>query len=201
MQVTVQDDVQVYVPVDGTDRDARFEEICRDNPTLRVEQKSTGEIVVMAPEGFESSDRNGEIIHQLKTWAKRDGRGRAVGASTVFVLPDGSKLGPDAAWISREKILAIPRAARRRFLSVAPDFVIELRSPADRLNALEAKMQDWTRNGVQLAWSIDADAKIVWIYAAGRKPERLDAPEKVLGSGPVLGFELMMGEIYRGLDF
>ncbi len=200
MQVTVDDGSRVAIIPQSDDADA-FDRFALLNPDLRMEQRSTGEIIVMSPAGNESSNRNSEIIRQLSNWTKADGRGKAFDSNTVFALPDGSKLGPDAAWISKARLATFSVKQRRRFLPVVPEFIIELRSESDRLAELESKMLDWMRNGVNLAWLIDANDKLAWIYSAGSAVEVLEQPAAIIGQGAVLGFELSMEDVYQGLDF
>ena len=38
-----------------------FELLCQDNPELRLELTADGELVTMAPAGFESSEKNGDL--------------------------------------------------------------------------------------------------------------------------------------------
>lgn len=78
------------------------------------------------------------------------------GLSSGFDLPDGSFRQPDAAWISTERLAAGKSADGEASLSVAPDFVAEIRSDSDRLKKLQTKMTEgWIANGVRLAWLID----------------------------------------------
>ncbi|AFY72923.1 hypothetical protein Syn7502_00789 [Synechococcus sp. PCC 7502] len=37
---------------------SQFERLCQLNPDLRLELTSTGELIIMAPAGWESSERN-----------------------------------------------------------------------------------------------------------------------------------------------
>ena len=200
MHVTVQDEAVIKV-VPLCDADAAFGQLCEANPDLRVEQTSGGEIILMPPAGNESSYRNGEIISQLRDWARQDGRGKVFDSNTVFCLADGSKLGPDAAWIFSEKLRTFSATQRKRFLPVAPDFIIELRSESDRLSDLHLKMQRWIANGVQLAWLVDADQRRVWVYAPDGGVHEQVAKPAIQGQGPIAGFTLVTEEIYLGLDF
>ncbi len=132
--------------------------------------------------------------------ASFDGRGQVFESSVLFVLPDRSKRGPDAAWVSNETLARVPPEKENDFLPVVPEFVIELRSKSDRLLRLQSKMQEWIRQGVQLAWLIDADQKRVWIYRQGSpEPEMLNAPVMVEGGGPVSGFGLETANVWQGL--
>ncbi len=197
MLLTLQDDVSVTVRTDD-DSDALFYQVCEDNPGLKIEQASSGEVIIMSPAGNRSSNRNGKILRQLGNWAKEDGRGELFDSDTAFRLPDGSKLGPDAAWVSSERLSPFMDLEDDDFYPLTPEFVIELKSKTDRIKKLKRKMEDWMRNGVQLGWLIDADERTVWIYRPGAEPEELLSPTVVRGDGPVIGFELAMDEIYRG---
>ena len=182
--------------------DLFFEAICQQYPDLRVEQNAQGQVSLMPPEGNESSYRNTELVSQLSRWAKIDGRGVCFGTSTAFYLADGSKLGPDAAWVSIARLQQFPREQRRRFLRLTPEFVIELKSPTDSWPVLQRKMLDWRRNGVELGWLIDADKRVVLIYTLGTdEPTVLENADYITGSGPVAGFRLEMKHVWRGLDF
>ena len=83
------------------------------------------------------------------------------------------------------------------FLPLAPDFVIELRSPSDRPRVLEAKMAEYIANGVRLGWLIDPYARSVKVYRPGKDPELLNAPERVAGDPELPGFVLELEGIWR----
>lgn len=77
----------------------------------------------------------------------------------------------------------------------SPQFVIEVRSPNDRLPPLRDKMQRYIDAGVLLAWLIDPLEKTVTIYRPGREPEVIANPASVAGEGPVEGFVLDLAGI------
>ena len=106
-----------------------------------------GEILVMTPAGNHKSLRNAYLIQVLGTWSDADGRGYAFDSNTGFTLPDGSMLSPDAAWIQASRWDALSDRDKDRFSPICPDFIVELRSPSDRLPELEAKMEQWIANG------------------------------------------------------
>lgn len=51
-------------------------------------------------------------------------------------------------------------------------------------------------NGVQVAWLIEPEPKRVTIFRACEQPEVLEAPDRLLGSGMIKGFELEMPKIW-----
>ncbi len=164
-------------PMEGEDTEALYRQICSQFENNQIEQDREGNISIMPPVGGESSDQNSEITMQLRSWAKRDGLGRALDSSVGFSLPDRSKLSPDAAWVHKEKLAALTRKERRTFLQVVPDFVIELKSPSDRLSELQKKMHDWKQNGVGLGWLIHPDRRLVFLYRQGQ-----EEPENFFGN-------------------
>jgi Uma2 family endonuclease len=163
---------------------------------LRIERTAEGEIVIMAPTGGETGYRNYELTAQLRNWAKRDGRGRGFDSNVEFILPNGAALSPDAAWVECSRLAALTREQKRKFPPLCPDFVVELTSPSDRLPKLKAKMQEWMENGARLGWLLDADNRTAYVYRPGQQPERLIAPDRMVGEGPVEGFILDLTEIW-----
>ena len=145
----------ILMPSDADNPEVLFERICTEFENVKIEQDEEGNIYIMAPVGAESSHQNTELTAQLHLWAKRDGRGRAFGPDAEFIFPNRSKRGPDAAWVRNEKLVALPRSERRKFVQIIPDFVVELKSPSDRISKLQQKMLEYRRNGVELGWLID----------------------------------------------
>lgn len=173
---------------------------CRANPDLNTERTAEGEIVIVPPAGGESSHRSLDVATQLAVWARADGRGKTFESSVQFLLPDTSGLSPDAAWVSNEALARLSPQQRREFLALSPEFIVEVRSPSDRLPKAKAKMEQWTANGVQLAWLIDADRETVYVYRPGRPAETLRGIPEIAGEGPVAGFTLDLRPIWKGLS-
>jgi Uma2 family endonuclease len=179
--------------------DDEFYNFCQQFDGLRVERMADGCVTIMAPTGIEAGYQNSDINTQLGRWAKADGRGTVFGSDTEFILPDGSAFAPDASWITWDRIRQLSPKQKRQFPRLAPDFIIELMSPSDRLAQAKRKMQLWIDNGVQLGWLIDPDRRTVTIYRPGADPEVLTNPERVAGDGPIDGFVLELNDIWAGL--
>ena len=173
---------------------AEFERLCQDNPELRLELTATGELVTMAPAGFESSERNGELYYQVATWNRQTQLGRTFESSAGFTLPSGAIRSPDVTWIEKSKLENIP--ADTAFPLVVPDFVIELRSKTDSLNTLQEKMLKYRMNGVQLGWLIDPQNQQVEIYRLGQDIEILESPMTLRGEEILPGFIMDLTSIW-----
>ena len=189
-------DLPVRLRFERTLSDDELWRFCSTNEQLRVERDANGELILMSPPGLEGSSSNAGITAELYIWARRDGRGKVFDATGGFTLPDGSMRIPDGAWVSWQKWNTLPKDEQKRFGRIVPEFVIELRSEKDRLRELKAKMRMWIANGVELAWLIDPQRKVVEVYRPGEEPEIHEQPTSVQGDGPVVGFELVMARIW-----
>ena len=170
---------------------------CSVNEMVRVERDANGELILMSPTGLQGSSWNSELITELNLWARQDGRGKVFDSNGGFTLPDGSMRAPDAAWVSWRRWNVLSHEEQKRFGHVSPEFVIELRSEEDHLSMLQEKMRLWIRNGVELAWLIDPQRKVVEIYRPEEEPEVHEHPLSVQGSGPVAGFKLVLERIWN----
>ncbi len=174
-----------------------FYDFCQANGDLQFEQTAEGEIIVMAPAGFESGDRESEALNQLRNWAKRQGSGRALGSNTGFRLPNGATRAPDASWVLNSRLSELDPSQLRRFPSICPDFVIEIVSPSDRLPKLRAKMDEYIANGVRLGWLIDPDERKVYVYRPGKKVQCRSGIRQISASPELPGFVLKLAEIWK----
>lgn len=163
----------------------QFFEFCQINQELRIERTAEGDLVIMPPEGGETGHRSALLITWVSQWALQDGAGVAFGSSTGFILPNGAMRAPDVAWVRRARLATLTADQKQKFLPLCPDFVVEIRSPSDRLGELQAKMQEYMDNGTQLGWLIDPQSRSVYRYRPNRPVERLENPATV-AAGPVL---------------
>jgi Uma2 family endonuclease len=179
--------------------DEEFAAFCAEHPDLFFEMTAEGELIVMPPTYSCTGLQNSEIDTQLRTWAKKDGRGLAPDSSTGFVLPDGARRSPDASWTLKSRVAQLDPASRSGYWHLCPDFVIELRSSSDRPRKLRDKMQEYLANGAQLGWLIDPDRRSVAIYRPGAEVETRTDIDSIAGEGPVTGFVLDLRFVWNPL--
>ena len=179
--------------------DDEFAAFCAEHPDLFFEMTAEGEIIVMPPAYSLTGARNSRITGQLDAWANRDGRGIACDSSTGYVLPNGARRSPDAAWTLKTRVADLDPASRGKFWHLSPDFVIELRSSTDRSRVLRAKMNEWLANGAQLGWLIDPEQRSVTIYRPDGEVETRTDIDSIAGEGPVAGFVLNLSFVWNPL--
>ncbi|NMF86674.1 Uma2 family endonuclease [Nodosilinea sp. P-1105] len=176
--------------------DEQFAQICQNNRDLRFERTAQGELVILAPTGGETGRTNVELAADLVLWNRRDRLGVVFDSSTGFKLPNGSTRSPDVAWVRLERWEALTPDQQRRFVPLCPDFAIELKSPSDELADLQAKMQEYLENGLQLGWLIDPEQQRVDIYRPHHAPESLSNPKTLSDEALLPGFVLDLSEIF-----
>jgi Uma2 family endonuclease len=172
-----------------------FAKICQQNRELRFEMSKEGEISAMPPVHSDTSEKNADVVYQLKHWAKKDKSGKVYESSGGFVLPNGAVRSPDACWINKERLEKLSEKERRGFINICPDFVIELRSASDSLPQLKTKMLEYVENGAKLGWLIDASKKRVYVYRQNKAVEILENPQTLSGENVLSGFKLDLSEI------
>ena len=172
-------------------------EISSDNPDLRFEVTEEGKLIIMSPTGSDSGRRNTKLIFQVELWNSTNNLGITFESSTGFVLSNGAVRSPDVSWIRRERWSAIPKQQQEKFAPIDPDFVIELRSPSDKLFELQQKMYEYISCGVLLGWLINPQDNQVEIYRQGQSKEVLDRPQVLSGENILPGLTVDLAEIFH----
>ncbi|HEX8506228.1 MAG TPA: Uma2 family endonuclease [Hymenobacter sp.] len=176
--------------------DDEFFRFCQENDLARIERTANHEILIMPPAGFESSYSCGQVYFQLALWHRQHRRGRTLESSVGYLLPDGAVLSPDASWVSPERLATVTAAQLQKFPPLCPDFVIEGKSPFDRIPTLQAKMEQWLSNGVRLGFLIDTETEAAYVYAPGQPVHTVQGFDHELSGEPVLpGFRLELKEL------
>ncbi len=125
--------------------------------------------------------------------------GEVFNSSTGFRLSEKLLLSPDIAFVSKatlRKILVAPD----KFLQGAPDLVVEVLSPSDRLVQIHRKLDRYFEHGTRLAWLVNWRKQQVHIYAPD-SIESFTRPNDTLTGGAVLpGFKCKLSRIFKAVE-
>lgn len=180
--------------------DDEFFELCQANPRLNFERNSHQEIIIMPPAGSESSESSLESQGQLWLWNRQARLGHVYESSAGFKLPDTSVRSPDAAWLSQAKWERLTPEQRRKFPPVCPEFMLEIKSPSDDVVVLQAKMEAYLTNGMELGFLLDVEAEMAYVYRPGQPAETVRGYDQELSGEPVLpGFRLDLRPLRRAV--
>lgn len=192
--------IQLHTPESMEMDDEKLFEFCQVNRDYRIERNAEGDILIMSPEAASSGSGNMRLAWLFAEWAERDGSGRAFGSSTGFILANKAMRSPDVSWVSKKRLQSISQQDWNRFLPLCPDFVLELRSPSDRLRTLQEKMQEYIANGARMGWLLDPEAKQVHVYRPGLPVEVLSDPETVSGEPVLAKFALDVRRVWAAME-
>lgn len=152
-----------------------------------------GEAVVTPPTGGHAASVQGELFYALRRWQESTANGGLLLQDVFVRLPEDQYLAPDIAWWT---------AARRPELSsgavdLVPDLVVEVLSPATRVNDLGAKRELYLGAGVQELWLTDPDAAAIVRVRRDVPDERLTRDDQ-LDSAVFPGLLLNLSRLLAG---
>ena len=146
-----------------------------------------GRLREMEPSGFLHGQVTSWVGHLLLEHVSAHGLGVVVGAETGFVLardPDTVR-APDAAFVRAERVTAggLPET----YWPGPPDLAVEVLSPNDRREDVEAKALDWLAAGTRAVVTLDPRQHTATLYRsptdirALRSDELLDLDPELPG--------------------
>ncbi len=155
-----------------------------------------GEIIEMAPAGFEHGDIAAGICIELGGHVRRAGLGKVLAAETGFLLsraPDTVRAA-DAAFVAAERLP--PAGQRTGFLEMAPDLAVEVVSPSDRASAVLSKATAWLDAGTREVWVVYPAARTVAVHSPGGHVRLLAGHDLLSGRDVVPGFEITVAALF-----
>jgi Uma2 family endonuclease len=155
-----------------------------------------GELQVMTPAGFEHGWIASALCGELTVFLRASQLGRVFSADTGFVLsrnPDTVR-APDLAFITTERITAA--GVHKKYFEGAPDLAIEVVSPDDRINDVDAKAQDYLAAGAALVWVVNPRWRTVTAYAAGNDVRVFTEKDNLTAPSVLPGFSCRVAELF-----
>ena len=152
-----------------------LEQLQAEHPEYRMELVS-GQVNVMSPSGYESDEVSIELARQLANWVRPRKLGRVTGSSAGFILPNADTRAPDVSFVKAERL----RESPRRFAELAPDLMVEVKSPTDSLQTLREKVRSFLALGTQVGIVINPETHTVEVYRPGNEVA------EILGDGDFL---------------
>ena len=154
-----------------------------------------GELVQMAPAGHMSSFYEMRMGIKLGAFVEDNGLGRTYSASGGFTLevnPD-TVLAPDVAFVRQERVYAVGDGDG--FFPGAPDLVVEVISPSDRLTEVADKVAEWLAAGTRMVVVVNPRNHTVQAHTPDGKTELTE--EDTLDGGEVVpGWRLPVADIF-----
>ena len=187
----------VHFPPSCPLTDELLAELSSLNSPWHFERTPEGALQIMAPAAPDADYFGYEVMWLVGEWAHVLAGGRTHGSSPGFTMPDGAVLSPDGAWISDQRLAALPPLGQGHgFPRVVPDLIVEVRSPGDTLPNQQDKMQRWIAHGARLGWLFDPGEARLYVYRPNAEVEILDRPDHISGEPEFEGLEIDLSDIW-----
>lgn len=168
-----------------------LEKLQSDYPDYRMELVH-GEIVVMSPSGYESDEVAVSVAALLWNWVHPRRLGRVTGSSAGFSLPNSDTRAPDVSFVVAERLRRSPRS----FAELAPDLMVEVKSPTDSLTKLREKIAQFLNLGTKVGILINPDKHIVELYRLGQDVEVLQDADLLTVPDLLPGWQVEVSQLW-----
>lgn len=162
-----------------------------EQPDWRMELVD-GEIIVISPSGYESDEVATRLSTFMNMWVMPRKLGRVTGSSAGFKLPNSDTRAPDVSFVQAERL----RRAPQSFAELAPDLMVEVKSPTDSLQKLRAKIQDFLNLGTRVGILINPENRTVEIYRSEQERVRLTDGDVLTVPDLLPGWEVVVTDLW-----
>ncbi|MSU48877.1 MAG: Uma2 family endonuclease [Opitutus sp.] len=156
--------------------------------------------IIKSPAGSEHGIISVAVCAELRAHARRHQLGAVFDSSTGFRLTPDDLLSPDAAFVSRDRLVAMKRIPRG-FFPGAPDLVVEVLSPSDTIEYVHEKLTRYFAHGTRLVWVINPVERNALVYRTPEADRLLRVTDALDGEDVLPGFRLPLAELFAELSF
>lgn len=178
-----------------TERLITAEDVLRRDSPWRDCELWDGVAILQEPSGGHTGCVTAGVSAMLTQHVHKHGLGWTSSSEQGFLIarnPD-RLLAPDTSYVSRKRLAGIPEQG---FIELAPDFLVEVRSPRDSWERTVHKCGLWIAHGVPVAWAIDPLTRTVAVLR-GEEDVQVLRGEGTADAAPALpGFSLPLDEIF-----
>jgi Uma2 family endonuclease len=168
-----------------------LEKLQAEHPEYRMELVG-GNIIFMSPSGYESEEVATGFAARLWQWATPQKLGRVTGSSAGFSLPNSDLRAADVSFVLAERLRKSPRS----FAELAPDLMVEVKSPNDTLKSLRTKIEEFLALGTRVGILINPEKRIIEVYRSGQDVEILRDGDILTIPDLLPGWEVAVSDLW-----
>ena len=158
-----------------------------------------GELCEEVPPGFRHEKIVAELIAMLLMFVRTERLGSVVGGSGVWTERDPDTVrAPDVQFYTAQRLPLDDQTTG--YIEIAPDLVVEVRSPNDSLAKLRDKANMWIDVGVRIVWVVIPEQRIIEMYRPEHEPMALSGDDQLDGLDVLPGFSCSLDSIFGPAD-
>lgn len=155
-----------------------------------------GELIRMSPTGLRHGGITVNLTLLVGLYVKDHRLGKVYAAETGFKLesnPDTVR-APDISFITRGKLESTGET--KGYWPGAPDLVVEVTSPSDRVGKVEKKVREWLQFGARMVWVVSPELRTITVYRSLNDIVVLTENDTLDGGEVIPGFAVPVAEIF-----
>jgi Uma2 family endonuclease len=155
-----------------------------------------GRIVRKNPTGRSHAVLISNLVAALSVFARPRKLGQVLSGEVGIYTrrsPDSVRAA-DIAFVSRARLAGL---SANGYLTVAPELIVEVTSPADRWQDVRQKLEEYFAIGVQRVWIVEPDKRTMLVYSASVDVRAYREGDILIGEGVLEGFTLPIGELFE----
>ncbi|MBI3760955.1 MAG: Uma2 family endonuclease [Chloroflexi bacterium] len=157
-----------------------------------------GDLMIASPASPIQGRYAVRLIHALVDFVDEHDLGEVYTAEPGFILkpePEAIVRAPDVAFVRKDRIP--PPDEQTGFWPVAPDLAVEIVSPSDRADEIEAKVRDYLTFGVRLAWVVYPSKQVIVEHRSLAEACHLGLDDELAGGEVLPGFTHPLRQLFR----
>jgi Uma2 family endonuclease len=157
-----------------------------------------GKRVELPPMGIYESGVASILMGYLEPFTRTHQLGRSRVEALFQLTPVGDiERRPDLAFISYQRWAKNRPIPRANAWAVVPELAVEVVSPSNLADEIQARIHEYFRAGVQLVWVVFPRQQQVHVYTSPTQVRILDRNGELDGGAVVPGFQLPVAALFE----
>jgi Uma2 family endonuclease len=152
-----------------------------------------GQVVVKEPGGARHSRICMRLTANLGWYVEEHRLGAIYGPDVTFTIGQNQRL-PDVSFVAAARIPA--EGDPVGIWTIAPDLAVEISSPNDLIEEVEAKIHEYFAAGVQQVWLVSPQFQTVTFYEAPTKATILQIGDELTSPALLPGFRCPVAALF-----
>jgi Uma2 family endonuclease len=161
-----------------------------------------GELVMSPKNNFEHESICSRLFAALYEFNRRHRLGVLRGSSAGYWMSNRNCRAPDISFVPKERLIKLGFSPKsRKLFQGAPDLAVEILSPNNTREEIQARLRDFFTSGTQIAWIIDPETESAEICHSLTGRELVGPGGQLEGKHLLPGFQYPLSDLFKEWDW